>query len=49
MSLHPYKARELFDAIVNQEDFILLDVRNNKDFTRFHVEGPNPFTMINVS
>lgn len=49
MSLHPYSARELFDAIVNKEDFILLDVRNDKDFSRFHVEGPYSFEMHNVS
>lgn len=49
MSLHPYSARELFDAIVNKENFLLLDVRNDKDFARFHVEGPHSFPMMNVS
>lgn len=49
MSLHPYSARELFDAIVNKDDFVLLDVRNDKDFARFYVEGPHSFPMINVS
>ena len=49
MPLYPYQAEELFDAIVKKEDFVLLDVRNDKDFARFHVEGPESFTMINVS
>lgn len=49
MPLYPYSAKDLFDAIVNKEDFTLLDVRNNKDFNRFHVEGPYPLAMHNVS
>ncbi len=49
MPLSSYSAKELFDAIVGREDFVLLDVRNPKDFARFHVEGPLPCTMLNVS
>ncbi|MGI6637933.1 MAG: MBL fold metallo-hydrolase [Desulfobulbus sp.] len=49
MSLYSFHARELFNAIVQQEDFFLLDVRNDKDFARFPVEGPHPFAMLNVS
>lgn len=49
MPLRSYSARELFDAIAGREDFVLLDVRNDKDFARFPVEGPYPCTMLNVS
>jgi glyoxylase-like metal-dependent hydrolase (beta-lactamase superfamily II) len=28
---------------------VVVDVRNSKDFGRFHVESPRPFTLINIS
>ena len=33
----------------DKEDFLVLDVRNEKDFNRFQVESPYPFNMMNVS
>jgi rhodanese-related sulfurtransferase len=44
MSIPSYSAEELFGALVNREDFILLDVRNSKDFARYKIEGPIPST-----
>ncbi|MEJ2057241.1 MAG: MBL fold metallo-hydrolase [Desulfofustis sp.] len=49
MAIAPYSADELYDWIVKQQDFLLLDVRNEKDFSRFKVEGPHPTEMLNVS
>ena len=49
MSIHPFEAKDLFDAIVLRSDMIVLDVRNEKDFARFHVEGPRPFELLNIS
>jgi glyoxylase-like metal-dependent hydrolase (beta-lactamase superfamily II) len=41
MEPYAYSAEELFDAIFNDtEDFLLLDVRNNEEFSKFNVEGP---------
>ena len=48
MPLTSYTAAELFDALVQRENFILLDVRNTKDFNRFKVEGPHPVEMLNI-
>jgi glyoxylase-like metal-dependent hydrolase (beta-lactamase superfamily II)/rhodanese-related sulfurtransferase len=48
MTLQAYSAQELFDYLINKDDFILLDVRNDEEFGRFKVEGPYPFDMINV-
>ncbi|MFP7755356.1 MBL fold metallo-hydrolase [Thermodesulfobacteriota bacterium B35] len=49
MSITAYEAKDLFNWLETKEDFLLLDVRNAKDFNRFKVEGPYPFDMINVS
>jgi len=49
MSIDPFKADELYTWIVEKQDFVLLDVRNDKDFKRFKVEGPYPIEMLNVS
>jgi len=43
-----YTANELFDWICNKPDFVLLDVRNEKDFTNWSVEGPEFFPYINI-
>lgn len=49
MGIFIYSADELYDWIVGKEKFVLLDVRNQKDFGRFKVEGPYPVEMLNVS
>ncbi|MDO8945777.1 MAG: MBL fold metallo-hydrolase [Desulfocapsaceae bacterium] len=43
-----YTANELFDWLSGHPDFVLLDVRNDKDFTNFSVEGPSFFPYINI-
>lgn len=48
MSIKSFAAEELFQWLTTQEDFLLLDVRNDIEFGRFKVEGPHPFDMINV-
>jgi len=48
MSLQSYGAQDLFNYLVNKDDFVLLDVRNDVEFGRFKVEGPYPFDMVNV-
>lgn len=42
-----YTAAELFAWLSNKPDFILLDVRNNKDFANWSVEGPHTCPYIN--
>lgn len=49
MSMFPYSAAQLYDWIAAKEDFLLLDVRNGKDFARFPVEGPYPIAMQNLT
>jgi glyoxylase-like metal-dependent hydrolase (beta-lactamase superfamily II) len=48
MALKPYRAEELFEALIAKENFLLLDVRNDEEFGRFKVEGPYPIDMLNV-
>jgi len=48
MALQPYSANELFGWLLEDEDFLLVDVRNDVEFGRFKVEGPYPIDMINV-
>jgi len=48
MSLNSFNAKDLYNHLTKQDDFLLLDVRNEEDFSRFSVEGPYPFEMINV-
>nr|MDA3832268.1 MBL fold metallo-hydrolase [Spirochaetales bacterium] len=43
-----YTANELYTWLTNQPDFILLDVRNEKDFANFAVEGPECIPYINI-
>ena len=43
-----YTANELFDWLSASPDFVLLDVRNDKDFTNFNVEAPTFFPYINI-
>lgn len=49
MAIFKFEADELYRWVADQADFVLLDVRNSKDFGRFKVEGPHPITMLNVS
>lgn len=49
MAIFMYSADQLYEWIVGKEKFIILDVRNTKDFGRFKVEGPYPVDMLNVS
>lgn len=49
MTVFSYTANQLFEWLVDRKDMTVLDVRNDKDFNRFHVEAPYPFDMINVS
>ncbi len=43
-----YTANELFEWISSKPDFILLDVRNEKDFANWSVEGPAFFPYLNI-
>jgi len=49
MSIFDYQADELYRWVTENVDFVLLDVRNAKDFSRFKVEGPHKIKMLNVS
>ena len=49
MTLTSYEAKDLFQWLTDKEDILVLDVRNKKDFSRFQVESPYPFDMLNVS
>lgn len=49
MTLFSYPAKDLFQWLTSKEDIVVLDVRNDKDFSRFKVESPYPFEMMNVS
>jgi len=49
MELQSYKADDLFEWVTQKgHDFTLLDVRNNEEFGRFKVEGPQLSKMINI-
>ena len=49
MELQSYRAEELFEWVTKEgHDFTLLDVRNNEEFGRFKVEGPQLTKMINL-
>ncbi|MBI5556307.1 MAG: MBL fold metallo-hydrolase [Deltaproteobacteria bacterium] len=43
-----YTAAQLFAWISGKPDFILLDVRNEKEFANWYVEGPSLFPYINI-
>ncbi|HIA24277.1 MAG TPA: MBL fold metallo-hydrolase, partial [Candidatus Poseidoniales archaeon] len=44
--LSSFTATELFEAIESDDDFVLLDVRNEDDYSNFSVEGPNEIEML---
>ena len=48
MALGSFTADDLFEWLTDQNEFLLLDVRNDVEFDRFKVEGPYPFDMVNV-
>ncbi|NNF98216.1 MAG: MBL fold metallo-hydrolase [Desulfobacteraceae bacterium] len=48
MALGSFTAEDMFGWLVNRDDFLLLDVRNDVEFGRFKVEGPFPVDMLNV-
>jgi len=48
MALASFTAEDLFGWLIDKEDFLLLDVRNDVEFGRFKVEGPYPIDMVNV-
>lgn len=43
-----YSAEELFNWISDKPDFVLLDVRNEKEFSNWFVEGSALFPYINI-
>jgi glyoxylase-like metal-dependent hydrolase (beta-lactamase superfamily II) len=49
MAIFSYQARDLFRWLTEKKDIIVLDVRNPKDFSRFHIESPYPFELHNIS
>jgi len=49
MSILKYPASDLYSWLTGKKNFLLLDVRNAKDFGRFQIESPFPFEMMNVS
>ncbi len=49
MAPFTYEAKDLFQWLTTREDMVVVDVRNEKDFNRFHVESPYPFTLRNIS
>ena len=48
MEVQSFTAHDLFNWLTRNEDFLLLDVRNDVEFGRFKVEGPHPIDMLNV-
>jgi len=49
MEAYPYTAEELYDVIyTDSNNFILLDVRNDEEFTKFQVEGPYLKETLNI-
>ena len=49
MAIFTYEAKDLFQWLTTREDIVVVDVRNEKDFSRFHVESPYPFSLFNIS
>ncbi len=49
MAIFTYEAKDLFQWLTTRENIVVVDVRNEKDFSRFHVESPFPFTLHNIS
>ena len=49
MSVYAYNASDLFEAVFKpDDDFLLLDVRNKEEFSKFNVEGPYLKNTLNI-
>jgi len=48
MTIGSFTANDMFEWLINRDNFLLLDVRNDVEFSRFKVEGPHPVDMLNV-
>lgn len=48
MSVQGFSAEELFRLVTGNDAFLLLDVRNPAEFSRFKIEGPRHIDMLNV-
>lgn len=48
MAVFQYNAQDLFDWLTAKEDLVVVDVRNQKEFSKFKVEAPHPFKMFNI-
>ncbi len=48
MAIGSFTADDMFEWLINRDNFLLLDVRNDVEFGRFKVEGPYPVDMLNV-
>jgi glyoxylase-like metal-dependent hydrolase (beta-lactamase superfamily II) len=46
--MESFTAAELFYSFENNEDFIILDVRNEEDYSRFSIEGPVDVLSLNI-
>ena len=46
--MESFTASELFNSFEGGEDFIILDVRNEEDFSRFSIEGPVDVLSLNI-
>lgn len=49
MAIFKYEAKQLFQWLTEKQNILVLDVRNDKDFSRFQVESPYHFDMMNIS
>ncbi|MCW5211659.1 MBL fold metallo-hydrolase [Desulfobulbus sp. TB] len=49
MAIYNYQASDLFQWLIQKEDLVVLDVRNEKDYSRFRIESPYPFELHNIS
>ncbi|CAK8723396.1 Rhodanese domain-containing protein [Candidatus Electronema halotolerans] len=49
MAIFSCPAAALFNELETEQDVVILDVRNEKDFARFHIESSKPFKLCNVS
>lgn len=49
MSIFSYTAADLYGWLTEKEEMVVLDVRNKVDFSRFKVESPYDFQLINIS
>lgn len=48
MPVFTYNAMDLYNWLTTKEDIVVVDVRNNKEYDKFKVEGPYPFRMLNI-